>query len=70
MRQSVAPCLVLTLAFLITSAHFAASQDSGMNMGAGMAMASNTLFVAQLDAKQVVGGSSSSATRNRRVRAR
>ena len=62
MRQSVAPCLVLTLAFLITSAQFAASQDSGMNMGPGMAMASNTLFVAQLDAKQVVGGSSSSAT--------
>jgi hypothetical protein len=62
MRQSVAPSFVLTSALLIGSAQFAASQDSGMNMGAGMAMAANTLFVAQLDAKQVVGGSSSSAT--------
>jgi hypothetical protein len=62
MRQSVAPSFVLTLAFLIGSAHFATSQDSGMNMGAGMSMAENTLFLAQLDAKQVVGGSSSSAT--------
>jgi hypothetical protein len=62
MRQTVASGSVLTLAFLIGSAHFAASQDSGMNMGTGMSMAANTLFVAQLDAKQVVGGSSSSAT--------
>lgn len=62
MRQSVAPSLVLTFAFLIGSVHFAASQDSSMNMPGGMAMAANTLFVAQLDAKQVVGGSPSSAT--------
>jgi CHRD domain-containing protein len=54
----VAPSVVLTLAFLIGSAHFAATQDSSM----GMAMATNTLFVAQLDAKQVVGGSASRAT--------
>jgi len=59
MRQSVAPSLVLTFAFLSGSVHFAASQDSSMG---GMSMAANTLFVAQLDAKQVVGGSSSSAT--------
>ena len=59
MRQSVAPSLVLTFAFLIGSVHFAASQDSSMG---GMSMAANTLFIAQLDAKQVVGGSASSAT--------
>jgi hypothetical protein len=50
---------VLTFAFLTGSVHFAASQDSSMG---GMSMAANTLFVAQLDAKQVVGGSASSAT--------
>jgi len=59
MRQSVAPSVVLTFAFLIGSVHFAASQDSSMG---GMSMAANTLFIAQLDAKQVVGGSASSAT--------
>jgi hypothetical protein len=50
---------VLTFAYLTGSVHFAGSQDSSMG---GMSMAANTLFVAQLDAKQVVGGSASSAT--------
>jgi hypothetical protein len=62
MRQFVAPSLVATFAFLIGSAVVATSQDSTMNMGGGMAMAADTLFLAQLDAKQVVGGSTSSAT--------
>jgi hypothetical protein len=50
--------VVLTMAILIGSADFAAAQHGGM----GMAMPANTLLVAQLDAKQVAGGSSSSAT--------
>ncbi len=48
--------LVLVPAALIGSAHFAASQH------AGMPMAETTLLLAQLDGKQVVGGSASSAS--------
>ncbi|SEC95166.1 CHRD domain-containing protein [Rhizobiales bacterium GAS191] len=50
--------LALTIAILLGGPHLAAAQNAGM----GMAMPTNTLLVAQLDAKQVVGGSSSSAT--------
>jgi hypothetical protein len=46
------------MAALISSSILATAQ----NAGAGMAMPSNTLLVAQLDAKQVVGGSSSRGT--------
>ncbi|MEJ0075855.1 MAG: CHRD domain-containing protein [Alphaproteobacteria bacterium] len=48
--------LVLAIPVLIGSADFAAAQHTGMKMG------TNTLFLAQLDAKQVVGGSASTAT--------
>jgi hypothetical protein len=44
------------IAVLIGSSNFAAGQHAGMKT------ATNTLLVAQLDAKQVVGGSASSAT--------
>lgn len=47
---------LLAIAIPIGFAEFAAAQHAGMKM------ATNTLLVAQLDAKQVVGGSASSAT--------
>jgi hypothetical protein len=50
--------LSLVMAILIGFADFAAAQNAGMRM----AMAKTTLLLAQLDATQVVGGSSSSAT--------
>src|SRR5271169_1105326 len=50
--------LLLAMAALIGSANFAAAQHSG----AGMAMPTNTLLVARLNAQQVVGGGSSRAT--------
>jgi CHRD domain len=50
--------LMLTMAILIGPADFSAAQHAGM----GMTMPMNTLLVVQLDAKQVAGGSSSSAT--------
>jgi len=50
--------LLLAMAALIGSANFAATQNSGT----AMAMPTNTLLVAQLNAQQVVGGSSSRAT--------
>ena len=46
----------LAIATLIGPADFVAAQHAGMKM------ATNTLLVAQLDAKQVVGGSASTAT--------
>jgi CHRD domain len=58
MKRFAACGLLLATAILIGSANFAAAQHAGM----GTAMATNTLLVAQLDAKQVAGGSSSSAT--------
>jgi CHRD domain len=48
--------LVLSMPLLVGSADFAAGQHESMKMSM------NTLFVAQLDAKQVVGGSISTAT--------
>jgi len=53
-------CCFLSIAMtaLISSVNFAAAQSAGK----GMAMPTNTLFVAQLNAQQVVGGSSSRAT--------
>jgi hypothetical protein len=56
MKKLTACALLLTPASLIGSANFAAAQHAGMKMAA------NTLLVAQLDAKQVVGGSGSTAT--------
>ena len=50
--------LLPAVAILIGAAEFAAAQTPH----AGMAMAKTTLLVAQLDARQVVGGGSSSAT--------
>jgi hypothetical protein len=50
--------LLLVTAILIGSTNFAEAQNAGV----GMAMPTNTLLVAQLDAKQVAGPSSSSAT--------
>lgn len=58
MRKLAASSLLLAGAICIGSPQFAASQNQGMAMG----MATTTLLVAQLDAKQVVGGSSSSGT--------
>ncbi len=48
--------------FLLTSAALIGAVDPAAAQHAGMKMARNTLLVAQLDAKQVVGGSSSTAT--------
>jgi hypothetical protein len=48
-------CLLI-VAMLIGTTEFASTQHGGMKMG------TNTLLVAQLDAKQVVGGSASTAT--------
>jgi hypothetical protein len=56
MKKLTACGLLLAPVILIGSANVAAAQHDGMKM------AKNTLFVAQLDAKQVVGGSGSSAT--------
>ncbi len=58
MKKLAGGGLVLTMAILIGAADFAAAENAGMPMP----MPANTLLVAQLDAKQVVGGSSSSAT--------
>jgi CHRD domain len=58
MKKWTASSFFIAITILIGSADFAASQNPGM----GMQMASHTLLLAQLDAKQVVGGSSSSAT--------
>jgi hypothetical protein len=56
MKKATACGFLLASAALIGPANFAAAQHAGMQM------AENTLLVAQLDAKQVVGGSTSSAT--------
>ena len=53
MKRLTAAGFVLSVSILTGSTDFAAAQ---------MTMAENTMFVAQLDAKQVVGGSSSKAT--------
>ena len=53
MKRLTAAGFVLSVLILTGSTEFAAAQ---------MTMAENTMFVAQLDAKQVVGGSSSKAT--------
>ena len=53
MKRLTAAGFVLSVLILTGSTDFAAAQ---------MTMAENTMFVAQLDAKQVVGGSSSKAT--------
>lgn len=58
MKTFVAYGLLLLIAALIGSFNHADAQSRG----AGMAMPANTLLVAQLDSKQVVGGSSSPAT--------
>src|SRR5580700_7595041 len=59
LMKNFAGCrLLLVTAILIGSTNFAEAQNAGV----GMAMPTNTLLVAQLDAKQVAGPSSSSAT--------
>src|SRR5262245_28728444 len=54
--MSISCGLVFSMPLLVGSADFAAAQHQGMKMSM------NTLFVAQLDARQVVGGSTSTAT--------
>lgn len=56
MKKATACGFLLALAALIGPANFAAAQHAGMKMS------ETTLLVARLDAKQVVGGSASSAT--------
>lgn len=56
MKKATACGFLVASAALIGPANFAAAQHAGMKM------AKNTLLVAQLDAKQVVGGSGSTAT--------
>src|SRR5258707_9869299 len=56
MKKATACGFLLASAALVGPVDFAAAQHAGMKM------AKNTLLVAQLDAKQVVGGSSSTAT--------
>jgi hypothetical protein len=58
MKQFLSLILLLVALLLITPANHAASQTKAPPM----AMPTNTLLVAQLDAKEVVGGSSSPAT--------
>jgi len=55
-KRSISCGLVFSMPLLVGSADFAEAQHEGMKMSM------NTLFVAQLDAKQVVGGSTSTAT--------
>src|SRR5579864_3492171 len=58
MKIFVGSALLLSMLVLIGSGNLAAPQ----NARTSMAMPTNTLLVAQLNAKQVVGGSSSRAT--------
>ena len=58
MKRLIAAGFVLSVSILTGSTDFAAAQ---------MTMAENTMFVAQLDAKQVVGGSAVEGDRDRRV---
>jgi hypothetical protein len=58
MRRIAACNILLALAIFIGATELAGAQNTHM----GMAMARTTLLVAQLDARQVVGGGKSSAT--------
>ena len=60
MKKIRARSLLPAIAILLGAGDFAAAQNAGMSMGMGMAK--TTLLLAQLDAKQVVVGSASSAT--------